>query len=419
MFRKEAIEHHKNARWNGKVLLFSPIPGWIYFVISFSLVIILTLYLVFGSYTRRINVSGELILLPHPIVISSSKSGYISDVFISVNSRVMKDQPLFKIKFDRVVDSGDVGLNSKKLIQSQIEQNNKIIINLNERKNIAMNNIQSRIFKNQEILDDIMTNSKELKGNIAEIENLVLSYKKLQSKGMASKNEVIPLQINLFEQKSIYQNLYSKLINQQIILSDLESERQAQEKQFNMEILKYNIQNNELQVKLMETEAVTEFIVKSSANGIIESMNVTLGQTINENTVLAKILPAEKKEYNLVLWVPHSAIAYIELEQPIKIRYESFPYEKFGQFDGVIKSISNIPASAQELSFYKNSQINPDPKNPLYKVIVETNKNYVTYDSKILFFSDGMRAEATLFLDKRPLYQWMLLPLYSLQKNIQ
>lgn len=52
--------------------------------------------------------------------------------------------------------------------------------------------------------------------------------------------------------------------------------------------------------------------------------------------------------------MPNSAISFIKQDDEVNIRYEAFPFEKFGQFKGKIRTISTLPASLQELSFYKN-----------------------------------------------------------------
>lgn len=76
-----------------------------------------------------------------------------------------------------------------------------------------------------------------------------------------------------------------------------------------------------------------------------------------------------------------------------------------------------MPASQQELAFYKNIP-SADPNNPLYKIVVEIADQQVEYNNTSLAFLSGMKAEATLFLENRKLYEWMLFPLYNVTKNI-
>ena len=118
------------------------------------------------------------------------------------------------------------------------------------------------------------------------------------------------------------------------------------------------------------------------------------------------------------MWIPNNAISYVNINDEISIRYEAFPFEKFGQFRGVIKYLSSIPASLQELSFYKNIP-SSDPNNPLYKIVVDIPDQYVIYNNYRLHFLSGMKAEATIFMENRKLYEWILYPYYNLKKNME
>ena len=94
MFRKEALEHQK---WKSNAVLFSKIPSWLVFSISIVIVASFILYITFGSYTRREIVYGEVVMQPHPIILSASKSGYISESYIKINQPVKREIRYLKL----------------------------------------------------------------------------------------------------------------------------------------------------------------------------------------------------------------------------------------------------------------------------------------------------------------------------------
>ncbi|AHG86873.1 Secretion permease [Bibersteinia trehalosi USDA-ARS-USMARC-190] len=134
---------------------------------------------------------------------------------------------------------------------------------------------------------------------------------------------------------------------------NLENEIETRKTDFDNQIIRYEMQKSDLDIRLMEQESVAEIIVNASADGIVESIGVTVGQIVKEGDVLSQIIPQNKGDYQLVVWVPNSSVSFINTDE-VNIRYEAFPFEKFGQFKGKIKHISTLPASLQELSFYKN-----------------------------------------------------------------
>jgi membrane fusion protein len=102
----------------------------------------------------------------------------------------------------------------------------------------------------------------------------------------------------------------------------------------------------------------------------------------------------------------------------VNIRYEAFPAEKFGQFSATVKTISRTPASTQEMLTYKGAPQNtPGDSVPWYKVIAMPEKQIIRYDEKYLPLENGMKAESTLFLEKRRIYQWMLSPFYDMKHS--
>jgi membrane fusion protein len=54
---------------------------------------------------------------------------------------------------------------------------------------------------------------------------------------------------------------------------------------------------------------------------------------------------------------------------------------------------------------------------PYYKVIVHPIKQRIDYAGKSLPLENGMKAQSTLFLEKRKIYQWMLSPFYDMQHS--
>lgn len=414
MFRKEALEHQK---WKSTAVLLSSIPSWLVFLLSFVITISFILYVTFGSYTRRATILGEVVMQPHPIVLSASKSGYISERYVEINQPIRKGDPLFKITLDRITDSGNVGINSINSLKEQIKKLDNIIQLVKENKKETLANLEKQIEKNRKIYVDTKKYFEEVSKSTEEYRLTLKKYEDLMKKGYSSNDEVALQRSRYFDQKSLRNSLQEKLIQQESAIISLENEIESRKTDFQNQIIRYELQQNDLEIRLLEFESVSELIVNAPLDGLVESVSVTVGQVIREGDALAQMIPSNKGKYQLVMWVPNSAISFIQPEDKINIRYEAFPFEKFGQFNGVIKYISTIPASLQELAFYKNIPTT-DPNNPLYKIVVEIADQRVEYNNTSLSFLSGMKAEATIFLENRKLYEWMLFPLYNVTKDI-
>ncbi|QPB41620.1 HlyD family secretion protein [Rodentibacter haemolyticus] len=91
---------------------------------------------------------------PHPIILSASKSGYISERYVTINQPIKKGDPLFKITLDRITDSGNVGINSINAIKDQIEKLDNIIQPVKDNQQETLGNLTKQIDKNRKIYTD-------------------------------------------------------------------------------------------------------------------------------------------------------------------------------------------------------------------------------------------------------------------------
>ncbi|WP_260448518.1 HlyD family secretion protein [Bibersteinia trehalosi] len=414
MFRQEAVEYRK---WKSTALLISSIPSWLVFLLSFTITLSFILYVALGSYTRRETILGEIVMQPHPIILSASKSGYISERYVEINQPIKKGDPLFKITLDRITDSGNVGINSINAIKAQIKKLDTMIDLVHTNQTETLESLNQQIAKNRKIYSETEKYLMEVSKSTEEYFQILKKYETLMKNGYSANDEVALQRSRYFDQKTLRNTLREKLIQQESSIIALENEIESRKTEYQNQIIRYELQQNDLEIRLLEFESVSELIINAPMDGLVESVSVTVGQVIREGDTVAQMIPANKGEFQLVMWVPNGAISFIKPEDKINIRYEAFPFEKFGQFEGTIKYISTVPASQQELAFYKNIP-STDPNNPLYKIVVEIADQKVEYNNTSLAFLSGMKAEATLFLENRKLYEWMLFPLYNVTKNI-
>ncbi|SUT93422.1 HlyD family secretion protein [Actinobacillus lignieresii] len=418
MFRQEAINFH-NKKWKCTAVIISSVPSWLVFSVSFILILSFVFFITFTDYTRRTNIVGEIVMQSHPVILSANKSGYISEKYIESHQKVTKGQPLFKITLDRISKSGDTSLNSIQSLQKQIQSIDISIALLRKNETEVLLSLRKQIDNHQKIHKEKSQYLIEIERTLNKYMDLVKKYEKLFKQGYSSNDEVNNQRSRYFSQKSLSDEIKMELIQQESAILNLENEIETQKTNFQNNIIRYELQQNDLRIRLLEFESISELIINAPMDGVIDSISATIGQVIKEGDPLSQISPLNKGKYQLVMWVPNSAISFIKLNDEINIRYEAFPFEKFGQFKGYIRSISSLPASLQELSFYRNLPLETNENIPLYKITAELPDQLITYNDKDLYFMSGMKAEATLFLEKRKLYEWMLFPLYQLTKTME
>lgn len=418
LYRKEAVEYKKN-HWKGKALLLAGLPAWIILLLSALFLIILIATITFCSFTQRIDVRGEVITLPHSVNVFAPQQGSVVNQFVKIGDLVQKNSPLYEIDVSRNTSSGNVSATQIGVINEKIINSQGIIEKLTRNKNETVSAIESQfktatesLKETNRMLNNTLVGLKKMHDNLS-------SYDGYLKKGYITKDQYNYQHSLYFQQQSAYQSLISQKMQLESQLTQLNSDKITKAADFDNQILNQNNQTNDYKNQLVESNASGNLIIKAMTEGRIDSLSVTKGQMVDNGSSLAQIKPTGKVEYYLIIWLPNNAIPYVQSGDTINIRYDAFPADKFGQFPGQVISISSMPASRKELSEYTNVNNGAVQQElALYKATIKIKNQDFEYNGKKLSLSDGLKAQAVIFLEKRPLYMWMFTPFYKMTQSI-
>lgn len=419
LFRQEAINYQK-AKWMGKALLIKGYSAWFVFLLSIVFIIVLVLAVIFGTYTRRINVPGEIATQPRAINLFSTQQGFIITSHVKVGDKVKKGDPIYELDVSQTTQLGNVTQKTIESINNQIKNISEIIETLKENKQITLNALKQQIDEYNKFHQDSLLLVKNAEKGMSEMYESMQNYADYQKKGLINNEQFNNQRYLYYQQQNSYQFLQNQIIQENLSIIQLNSELVTKIADFDNKISEYQFQLNALQRQLTEVNAKGTLIISAPSDGRIESLSVTDGQMVKTDDSLAQLIPANTDSYYLVLWAPNESVPYISVNDKINIRYEAYPYQKFGQFSGKIMSISKVPASSQEMSTYSSSPLSQNNVNyqAYYKVMVSLDKQQMAKFNNKIKLTNGMKADITLFLEKRPIYQWMLSPFYDIQKSI-
>jgi membrane fusion protein len=139
------------------------------------------------------------------------------------------------------------------------------------------------------------------------------------------------------------------------------------------------------------------------------------GQAVGAGSPMLKIVP-EHASMQAHLLAPSSAIGFIQEREHVLLRYSAFPYQKFGEFGGTVVSVSHAALSTEEVQGLLSGAPPISQAGPFYRVIVEPDDQSVDIYGEARALTASMQVQAYALLDRRPLYQWILSPLYDLAR---
>ena len=129
------------------------------------------------------------------------------------------------------------------------------------------------------------------------------------------------------------------------------------------------------------------------------------GQAVQAGQPLLSLLPRGAR-LQAQLQVPSRAIGFIRPGDRVQLRYQAYPYQKFGHQAGRVLRISrSTVASAPGAAMAE----------PQYRVLVELERQGVIAYGRAEALRPGMLLEADILGERRRLYEWLLEPLYSLR----
>ncbi len=371
-----------------------------------------------GTYTRRVNVTGEISTYPRAANVYSAVQGVVVKQFVTEGQVITAGAPIYQIDVSKSTHSGVVSDNQRRDINSQQARIAQIISRLESSKQATLTMLEKQkaqytaaFSRSTVILERAQEGIRIAKENME-------NYRHYQTKGLINKDQLTNQVALYYQQHNNLLSLSGQNEQNALQITALESRIQTQAAEFDNQIYQMELQRYELQKELLNIDAGGAIVIRALADGRVDSLSVTVGQMVNIGDSLLQLLPQDIEHYALVLWVPNDAIPYITAGDKVNVRYDAFPAEKFGQFAGTVSVISKAPASPQEMRTYQGA-----PKAaltaavPYYKVIVMPEKQAIAYDGKRLSLENGMTAQSTLFLEKRTIYQWMLSPFYDMKHS--
>jgi membrane fusion protein len=158
-----------------------------------------------------------------------------------------------------------------------------------------------------------------------------------------------------------------------------------------------------VQQKLIELEARRAVVMRAPLSGRIAAVPVFVGAAVDSGSLIAAIIPDES-ELRARLFVPTRAIGKVRPGQTVSIRYDAFPYQKYGTFKGQIEDVSNSVILPQELE--RGSPVKLT--EPAYVLDVAIRRQSVTLDGeRQAVLRPDMLLTATIETDRRTILGWI------------
>jgi membrane fusion protein len=245
---------------------------------------------------------------------------------------------------------------------------------------------------------------------VALAEQTTERYERIRARGYVSDEQWLAKRADLLEQRGRLQSFERERSGIERQLADVASRAGSLELRYQNQIADLERSVTAADLDIAENEARREIVVTAPAGGIATGIAAVVGQVVESSTPLAFIVPTDAR-LRAELYAPSRAVGFVAVGEDVLLRYESYPYQKFGHHRGTVEAVSRtaVPPSGRAEAALAGE--------PMYEVVVALQSQSVTAYGQRRELRAGMAVEADVLLETRRLYEWMLEPLYSLRGN--
>ncbi|HMY60457.1 MAG TPA: HlyD family efflux transporter periplasmic adaptor subunit, partial [Nitrosomonas sp.] len=246
---------------------------------------------------------------------------------------------------------------------------------------------------------------------VASAERMVVRYQQLVAERFMSEVALQEKQEALLDQRNQLVQIKRTIASLNRELNTARSELSASglKKVNNRAAIERQI--SELEQQLTETDLRRSIVLTAPTEGIVTTLLAEMGQMAQPNLPLLSILPAGA-QLQAQLLVPTHSVGFIKPGQMVSLRYQAFPYQRFGHHLGEIIEVSraviqpneaNLPVSIQE---------------SVYRATVRLPQQQIIAYGELLPLQPEMILDADIHLDRRRLIEWVFDPLLSITGRI-
>lgn len=417
LFRQQAIEHVTVRRY-GTVILTRPISHVLLTCFFMTLALMLIAFFAIFETTRKAPIQGMLVPTAGVIRIFSNQAGVIKEIRIKEGQFVREGEILFVVSSER--STSDPRSTETRISELLAQRRDSFHAELQQAKAQAGQRRTALQKRAQDLLDEIKRLDNQAlmqQQRIALSEQTLARFVQLKETNYISAAQLQEREAELLDQRQ-------RLLEIERIRSasrrDLAS-TQAEEQDIAVQALRDEISLRRnvstLEQDLTENEARREFPIRARQNGTITAITANLGHTVGPPTALASILP-EGNKLEAEMYVPSHAVGFIEPGMPAMLRYQAFPYQKFGQHPARVREVSTTSVRPDELPTSAAAMPGSVQSGPVYRIRLELERQTVRSYGTAMPLRSGMVVDASVMLDRRKLYEWVLEPLFSISGRL-
>ena len=398
LFRTEVIEARRN-RLAGTVIAAVPPSSRHYTLILAGVAVSILAVLIFGSYSTTANVRGIVSYDAGLARVTSTSPGDVREIFVRPGSFVERGAPLLSLS----TAQGEHGL------AAQLDELNRQIVEIDRQLNIATS---SSIVGQQDLhqqrgglLDTVASLLRQQaisRGQIKLAEQEVARYARLAKQGAGSQRQLDEARGQLLSRRAENEALAERLVEARNKIGAIALQLGQRELDGSKTRSQLAAQRAGLVRERSDIQRADHLVLVAPVAGEVSDIASEIGQHVGPEKSLITIVPRGSRT-EAWLYAPSNAIGFARPGQTVRLRFDAYPYQKYGWGRGTVIAISRAAIDPG------NVDAAIRPSEPAFRVRVQiTSMGSLAVPQDAL--RPGMTLSADLVLRRRSLWALMLGP---------
>ncbi len=427
LFRKQVFDTPAQRNY-GELVLNRSLKSWTMVWCAVGISVGLMAFLYFGHYTRRVSATGLLMPENGLLRVFAPGAGVVAERLVVEGAKVKKGQLLFVVADERGLASPETGQatnaaeptpNFASTIAQSIAARLSTLEAERQQTEQTMVQVQTAL---REKITRLQAERDELIKETALIKLRVESARQrlVQDRALAQNQFLSPAAVQQRQDEvSIAEAALSSAVRSALALqgqqTDARSELAQMPARMSAQMAGFAQRKATIEQESTESRVRMRVAVVAPADGVVTAILSEVGSSVNTQP-LATILPASS-QLQAQLFVPAKSVGFVEEGQTVRIRYQAFPYQKFGQYTGTVSYVSKAQLTQESMPPGAPPPLQADGAG-VYRVTVKLGSQSITTYGKAQTLVAGMVLDADIKQDTRRLIEWIFEPVYAIKGKL-
>lgn len=400
----------------------------------FALLVFLLIWSVVGRLDIVAVAEGKLIPENHLKIVQPSDAGIIKEILVREGDVVEEGQLLMRM--DMLIAEADLQAISSELQRKQL-QLIRIEAELAEDELVFDNPDGPQ----QDTLAQYEANRQALQAALAEEEARLSKARQEQAAALQHKTRILAVLPHYRDEEKAYQLLVDKGFSGKLMASDKRRERLEKEhelatqehliasagasieqsikkkeqikrdyiRQLHTEKAEVLLQVERLVQELEKQEHRQQLLeLKAPQDGVVKEVaTYTAGTVVQPGTILVTLVP-QSERLKVEAWVSNADIGFVRPGQPVKLKFATYAFQKYGMGQGIVEHISADAQNEEEAWDKGLSAL--EQRTLRYKVLIGIDQEYLELDNRYYPLTTGMQTTAEILLGNRTVAEYLLSP---------